>query len=498
MRTVLHFHAGLIILFSLGFLLNSTICVAADNKSLIRVSTEKNSLLLGVETSLEVTMHLPKNSELHKFNFQALYGTVKDVEEMKTGRSVRATYIPPQQFFPSVDMIVVSASDGEQTHWGFTMLKLYGQGKAKIMTAPNATTHVRIGNKKFGPVTADANGAAFVDVEVPPGITHGIDDEGNEVPLHLPKSDVAAIFAARGPQINIDDTTQEDLLLVFWTPEGNVDPGISNPVVQADLGQVYNAEPILDGVFKLRYDVHTAPGLVTFSVLSEDEQLIHTQKIELVSTENFSETAVTIKEEPKKKPQPPKPPPVKKVVPKVIPRSEYLFFASARTGLELSLPEWFSPTLLLDFSMRLPTKPLLGVGLQTGVTYNSKSENKLIGSNEKTKTVSRMVMIPVEAKFWYRLPVFADWYLSPSAAAGILIVRNKIELKGLPVEPSTWDATFVGGISAAVERNLGPGMVVGEVSGTYRFSRFLKGVDDNQFAVIVLVGYRLAFLKPRH
>ena len=456
----------------------------------IRVTLSKDSLLLGVQQSLDMTMHLPRNRKLQKFNFQALLGSVSNVEVTPNGRKVHATYTPPEQFFPSVDLVVVSASDGATTFWGFTTVKLIGQGKAKIETVPEATTYLRIGAKKFGPVTADSNGEAFVDVQVPPGVTHGIDDEGNEVPLHLPQGPRAAIFAARGPQINLDETKRDDLLLVFWTPEGTADKAVEAPSVEAESGILSAPEQISKGVFRLSYDVPETPGIVNFTIYDDTGQQVRSQSIELVGTKDFKETAVTIKEDFKEKKPQKAPVPLKPVTP-LPPIGEYRLFLTGLGGVVSNFTTWTVGTGKLGVAYRLPAKPIIGIGIQAGFEYDSAKTDV---DSDKTRYIKTLVM-PVTAVFYYRIPIVKGWYFTPGAELGVkLVARIKDELTrndGIDTRPA-----FTGGVNVAFERVLGPGLLVFQVDASYLKSN-LRLFRGQTMLVGFLAGYRIAIGKPK-
>ncbi|MBN2715542.1 MAG: hypothetical protein JXX14_06780 [Deltaproteobacteria bacterium] len=464
----------------------------SDRNTQIRVTLSKEKLLLGVETSLNMTMHLPRNKELHKFNFQALLGDVSDVQVTPNGRKIHAIYTPPKQFYPAVDLVVVSASDGNTTFWGFTTVKLIGQGKAQIETTPQATTYLRIGSRKFGPVTADQDGVAFVDVEVPPGVTYGIDDEGNEVPLHLPQGPRAAIFAARGPQINLDETSTEDFLLVFWTPEGKADSEIESPSVTAEAGQLSAATELSSGIFEMRYRVPEKPGAVKFAIYDDAQQHVHSQSIEMVGTEDFRETAVTIekKEEVKKEPKP-------AVAPKTEPPSvgAYRIFLSGAAGYTANFSTWNAPVGKIGVAFRIPAKPILGIGIQVGCEYDKVSAIQRPDYAEPYPVESKTMMVPVTALFYYRVPMRPLWYVTPGVELGVKVVADLGTTgsgnKGIDTLPA-----ITGGANLALERVLGPGMIYSQLSVNF-ISSHLTGVKGTTPLGELLIGYKLAFGEPR-
>lgn len=92
-----------------------------------------------------------------------------------------ATYRPPEECHPQ--LAVVSAAAGGQ--WAWAVARLSGRGDALVNTAPGAVISVRIGDRGFGPATADARGRALVPVEVPPGV-RAVRHGKRAIPLDLP------------------------------------------------------------------------------------------------------------------------------------------------------------------------------------------------------------------------------------------------------------------------------------------------------------------------
>jgi hypothetical protein len=467
--------------------------VAGESQNQIRVTTSKNKLLLGVEKTLEITMHLPRNSDLHKFNFQALHGSISDVEVVPNKRKVRARYTAPEQFFPAVELIVVSASDGATTYWGFDTIKLIGQGKARIETTPNATTFLRIGSRRFGPTTADETGEAVVDVEVPPGVTYGIDDEGNEVPLHLPKGTRAAVFAAHGPQINRDETENEDLLFVLWNPDGEMDTVMQSPLLTVTGGEVSGIQKVSDGVFRAFYRVHTEPGPVVFNIYDDAHQLLQTQTIELVGKEDFSETAVIVEDQKEEKKEV-RPPSVKKKAPPPALPGEYQMFLSAVGGVNTDFGDWLAPVVKVGFDFRLPARPLLGVGIRLGAQVDTQKDD-LRSAGQQTQVSSTTYVFPATVHFSYRMPFRTMWYLTPGIDIGLAVVYSSQKMTGFPRQKES-RPQFAAAASISAERVLGPGMLVGQLNVTYLHSA-LTIIDGSLFSVEGLVGYRFAFGNPR-
>lgn len=489
-------HSGrVILLISILLLGIGSFSRDAKAKALsLQISTSKDSLVLGVEKSLDVKIKLPE--KIKHFNLQALHGSLKIVKIGKKQQAVRAKYTPPAQFFPAVEVLVVSATDGKQVYWGATSVKLIGQGEAKLETSPNATTHVRIGEKNFGPVTADENGQAHVNVQVPPGVTFGLDDKDNKVDLQLPVLPSVALFFAQGKQINLDDTQIEEILLVTFSPRGEIGGNIDSPTVTADFGVVENQTEIETGVFRLRYKVHFAPIVVTFNVYDDKHVDVYTQKVELVASEAFTKTAVelaALKESPSPVDTPDKKQTTKDAPPPLpLTPGTSRWLLGLKGGFGWDFADWKGPIGKLDFSVRLGSSQILGIGLQVGITGSSYSQ-QMEQFNAQVKFKS--VVVPSTLYFWLRIPFAPTWYISPAIGVGLAYVNSTMEYPTLSAnngQVKEANIIFIGEASASIEKEFGPGMILFQIAQGF-YNANLATMDGKLFTTELLLGYRLSF-----
>jgi len=117
---------------------------------------------------------------------RASLGTVGPVQVLGNGAYV-VQYTPPAtQKTPALATISVVDLARPETAYGFFPLPLVGAVSWPVDTgAPLTVVAMRVGEREFGPVTADASGLATVPIEVPPGIAsataYSFDAEGNPV-----------------------------------------------------------------------------------------------------------------------------------------------------------------------------------------------------------------------------------------------------------------------------------------------------------------------------
>ncbi|MBN2340675.1 MAG: hypothetical protein JXX29_00865 [Deltaproteobacteria bacterium] len=457
---------------------------AGEQPPALRIYTATDHLLLGADQQTTLQARLPRNTT--EFNFQVLYGDVVDVSVKKNGRNIFATYVPPEQFFPAVDMILLTASDGKQTYWGLATVRLIGQGKAKIVTTPEATTHVRIGSKSFGPVTADNNGEAYVDVQVPPGIAFGIDNEGNEVDLQVPPLQRIAIFTASGTQINLDETQEEEVLVIVLDEKGKLVRDADSPSVKADFGAIQDLERIAPGVYHCMYVVPKKPQTVTFSVYDGNGDEMHNQQFEIVGEADYSQTnVVKIEPEPKPRKTVEKP---KKQEPAPLTPGQQRYFVSGMLGINTNFSNWASPSGKISFAMRVLEQPMIGVGYQFGILYNSYEDqfDTLDG-----RVTSKTLLFPNLLFIWFRNPLVPKWFVTPMLAGGIAFAHNTITQPGAS-ENVERKIIFSAEASVALEREIGPGMFFSQLGVC--FSRpDLFNLRGRMFVGELVLGYRYAF-----
>lgn len=140
-------------------------------------------------------------------------GRIEGLRSAGGGRFV-AEYAPPAERHPQVAIVAASAGDA----WAWTAIPLVGRGLAIARSAPHARIRVTIGGASFGPVTADASGAARVPVVVPPGARFAYH---REKPLELNVPPVLHVHVALGrPEAPADAAHDLPLRAFVVAPSG--------------------------------------------------------------------------------------------------------------------------------------------------------------------------------------------------------------------------------------------------------------------------------------
>ena len=183
-------------------------------------------------------------------------------------------FVPPKEAFPHVVIVFATIETATTSAVGFLPLHLWGKGQTTVHTKPRSQVTVFIGNESFGPVVADADGAARVDIVVPPGperaVARSVDELGNEsqktIDLGVPPFNRLTMVALDA--VAAADGTGEARLLVFAVDKKG------DPLYQAKLTSTASVgdvdkEPVglSPGMFRLGYRPGKAPrGKATVTV----------------------------------------------------------------------------------------------------------------------------------------------------------------------------------------------------------------------------------------
>ncbi len=96
-------------------------------------------------------------------------GTVANLTYLGEGR-FSALFTPPKVNYPHVALITVVDKQDPGRTYGYVGIPLVGKTSYPITTTPNANVMLKVGERDFGPIQADATGRANVPIVVPPGV----------------------------------------------------------------------------------------------------------------------------------------------------------------------------------------------------------------------------------------------------------------------------------------------------------------------------------------
>jgi hypothetical protein len=129
-------------------------------------------------------------------------GTVGPLERGRDGR-LHARYTPPVEKYPQV--AIVAAISGARAAW--LPIPLVGIGEVEVRTKAGARVTLTVAGVEYGPVRADGQGRALMEMSAPPGVKQGrtsaVDALGNarEAPLDLGVPPFNRLLAACAPGV---------------------------------------------------------------------------------------------------------------------------------------------------------------------------------------------------------------------------------------------------------------------------------------------------------
>lgn len=173
----------------------------------------------------------------------------------------RARYTPPAARYPHVVLLSAQVFNDAGPAVTTAAIPLFGQGQLVVATQPESEVVVYIGELRYGPAIADAQGNATVSIQVPPGPEHAIaesiDPAGNQttksVPLNVPPFNRLAAVAL--DKVAVADGTGTAQLLVFVVDKkGSPRFALDDLVTSASVGTV-DAIPVGlgPGLFRVLY-----------------------------------------------------------------------------------------------------------------------------------------------------------------------------------------------------------------------------------------------------
>ncbi len=245
--------------------------------SAISFNVQHPRIVLGDTASVDVTIVARRADgsplDVARPELRVSTGAVSAPKRTVAGTWV-TTFTPPAEQFPHVAILFATIETSTVTAVGFVPLHLWGKGQTTVRTKPKSSVTVFIGNESFGPVAAEANGAAKVDIVVPPGpenaVARSVDEVGNESQKTI---DLGVPTFNRLAAIALDDTV---------TPEGSarvlafVVDKKGEPLFDAKLtgksssGTVGDVEGMAPGMFRLVVrPAANAKGKVTVDIALE-------------------------------------------------------------------------------------------------------------------------------------------------------------------------------------------------------------------------------------
>lgn len=217
----------------------------------LRVSVHPAALVLGRDGAAELRIEAP--AEVTEVTVTTNAGRVERVRRHRGG-GFTARYVPPAERVPRVAIVAALARGAEGPLDGWVAIPLHGTGRARVRSRPDAEIALRIGERTFGPVRADAEGNAAIAVVVPPGVREGYHGF-RPVDLGVPETSLVHAIADRA-EVRADEPAEIHFRAYVVAPHGTTRRG-DVPEVEASRGTfAYSAREAgaIAGVWRL------APG----------------------------------------------------------------------------------------------------------------------------------------------------------------------------------------------------------------------------------------------
>jgi len=201
--------------------------------SLLSATSSPSELVLGQDQAAALNIKLtgPKGAmagDGGALLVHAEYGNVEALTYLGSG-TWTARYVPKNVNYPHLDVLTFADARNPDQVYGSHVVNMVGKTDFPITDAPpNSTLILRIGDRDFGPYTADGSGKAVIPVTVPPGIETAnritiVDGKQTEDPfdLQLPVTRRLALF----PMANVpgDGLTPTTVRIAVRTPTGAED-----------------------------------------------------------------------------------------------------------------------------------------------------------------------------------------------------------------------------------------------------------------------------------
>jgi hypothetical protein len=175
----------------------------------VSVSAEPSSLTLGKDTSARIEVRVKGAVPDAKVTLSTNIGSIGEPTASGDGQFT-AEYTPPKSRAPTVALLAADVEVKGEHAVGWLALPLAGSDSMTFETKPHATVWLRVADREFGPVVANAKGEAQINVVVPPGIgkasMHIEDPLGNTAdrqidlePPPFPRMRVVPVGPARAP-----------------------------------------------------------------------------------------------------------------------------------------------------------------------------------------------------------------------------------------------------------------------------------------------------------
>ena len=235
----------------------------------VSVQPERAALMLGSDTAVGLTIDVsgfPPGSAPVVRVLTNVGSADPPAPGGVPGRFV-TRYLPPADRFPQVALIVIEASAADRAARAVLRLPMAAATEMPFRTDPRAQVTLRVADRVFGPVTADATGRLKLPIVVAPGVGIGlaraVDQFGNlnETIVDLQPTPYPRAVILAPPRLEVGTFAP---FSVFATePRGDAAPA-QQIQLRPSRGQVHPVETGPDGEARFLYEVPNSVDTVTF------------------------------------------------------------------------------------------------------------------------------------------------------------------------------------------------------------------------------------------
>ena len=206
-------------------------------------------------------------------------GDVANLTSMGNG-TFTALFTPPAQAYPQLSIITLIDRRNPDKSFGALVLPLVGKAAFPVTAMPNSRVMVKIGDREYGPVAADAAGRAQVPIVVPPGVGNatvvsilGAKKSESALDLQVPPSKRIRLFPTL-QTVPADPSTPITVRVKVATAQGAADTA-AQVMFTATGGTIGAAVHEGNGVYKAMFTpaLSTVPAQATVSVSVADAVL---------------------------------------------------------------------------------------------------------------------------------------------------------------------------------------------------------------------------------
>lgn len=261
--------------------------VSPRRATTIRTTPNPTQIVLGQDASATLTMNLSGGPAGTELDVRASVGSISNLTHLGGGQ-FSALYTPPNKPYPHVAVITMADKANPDRVFGTLALPLVGKASFPVSATPNSRVMIRINDRDFGPVQADASGRANVPIVVPPGFSSGtlitiVGDNKTEEPLDLQLPPTPRLeLLPTDTTIPADPSLKVPVRVFVVSPTGEPDT-TATVKFTTTAGDVSAAKHLSGGVYEATFTppYGNAASQATITVTVEDPRSPQTSAITL-------------------------------------------------------------------------------------------------------------------------------------------------------------------------------------------------------------------------